>query len=176
MEYDNVKKFLVYESWIKNILKKSKRDREQAKEMWFQILLAASGVGMDTDDEDLRDNIEDLIMPNIKAAQTRYENKVSNGSKGGRPKDDIDQALVFELRDGGATYQEIADQLGVHKNTIQNRMNEWHAEYEEHKNTKTTKTKTENTKTKNNNNNNQDKDIDIDNDSDTFTTGKHFDF
>ena len=140
--------------------------------MWWQILLEASGAGMDTQDKSMKRTISMFIMPNVKASQARYENKVSNGHMGGRPKDDIDQELVFELKYGGATYQDIADQLGVHKNTIQNRMNEWRAQYDEYKNTKTTKTKIESTKTKNNNNKNQEKDID----SDTTTTTNHFSF
>ncbi len=174
MDYENLKKFLVYESWVEYLLETAEDDREEAKEIWWQILLEASGAGMDTQDRRMKRIISKFIMPNVKASQTRYENKVSNGNMGGRPKDNIDQALVFELKYGGATYQEIADQLGVHKNTIQNRMNEWRAEYDEYKNTKTTKTENKNNKNQDNNNKNQDKDIEKDIDS--YTTTNHFSF
>jgi DNA invertase Pin-like site-specific DNA recombinase len=43
---------------------------------------------------------------------------VENAKTGGRPKDEIDQKTVFEMKLNGATYQDIADFFGVHKNTI----------------------------------------------------------
>ena len=90
-------------------------------------------------------------MPNIKSAKNRYAAATENGKKGGRPRKDIDIDRVLELESQEKTQAEIAEIMGVSKNTIANRLRE-------HKNQKPTqKPKTETNK-------NHDKDIDIDKD------------
>lgn len=157
---ENLKRFLFYPSWA--IYLDRKKDREEAKEILWQIMRAGVGMEYDTDNEDIIDYVQYNVMPNVGAAQQRYQNKVENAKTGGRPKDEIDQNTVFEMKLNGATYQDIADFFGVHKNTIQNRMNDWKEEYKNYKNNKNQEQKTETTKTKNNNNKNQEKDIDQD--------------
>ena len=49
---------------------------------------------------------------------------VENGKKGGRPAKQIDMDQVFDLLNQGKTYQQIADVMGVSRNTIANRIQE----------------------------------------------------
>ena len=86
----------------------------------------------------------------IDKAKDRYATAVENGKKGGRPRKEIDIEKALELESQGKTQAEIAEELGVSKNTIGSRLRE-------HKNQKP------NPKTKNLNDNVNDNENENDN-------------
>ena len=149
-----LKNFVFYKTWA--IYLDKQKDKEKAKEILWQIMRGGVGFDYDTEDESILDIVNLFVMPNIKHAQQRYDRAQEGGRDGGRPRQDIDQTEVFEMHYNGATYQEIADRIGVHKNTIQNRMNEWKDEYKNYKNNKN-----QEQKTNKNNNKNPEKEIEI---------------
>lgn len=120
MEYENLQNVLLYGSWVEYLLETAEDDIEEAKEMLWQIMREASGAGMTTQDKRMRREIKNFIMPNVKAAQNRYE----VAKKGGRPRIDIDMARVHSLIDEGKTYKEIAKEFNTSDKTIQNRLRE----------------------------------------------------
>lgn len=124
MEYQIDKNVILYQSWIIHLLETAEDDEEEAREMLWNIMLEASGIGMTTEDKRMRREIKNFIMPNIKAAQDRYE----NAKKGGAPKKYVDMARVHSLIDEGKTYKEIGAEFGVSDKTIQNRLREEEAE------------------------------------------------
>ena len=60
----------------------------------------------------------------IDKAKDRYATAVENGKKGGRPRKEIDIEKALELESQGKTQAEIAEELGVSKNTIGSRLRE----------------------------------------------------
>lgn len=64
----------------------------------------------------------DMLMPNITTvvdkAKDRYNKAIANGKKGGRPKKYSDEEMI-SLYNQGLTYQQIADQLGCSKSTVE---------------------------------------------------------
>lgn len=134
-EYSN---FVFYGSWEKIL---SALPLETAKEMLWQIKEIGIGKEISTNDPLIKAIIEGSIMPNIKAAQRKYETAVQNGSKGGRPRLDIDMERVAELKRQGKTNEEIGRALGVSKTTIQTRWTETKTKNQERKETETEKEK-----------------------------------
>lgn len=169
MQNDEVKDFVFYYKWANYLLRQ--KDKEHAKEILWQIMRRSIKLDYDTDDEDIIEFIEDLILPNVRAAQKRYE----KAKGGGRPKVDLDMERVEELKAAGKSNEEIGRIMGVSKETIRTRSIEW----QKTKNQQETKQETKQTT-----NQKQYIDINIDKDnntdkytdSDTFTTGRHFDF
>ena len=146
-EYEN---FVFYGSW-KTLL--SGFDKETAKEILWEIVNIGVGEEIESDNPMIIAIIQGAVMPNIKSAKSRYATAIENGKKGGRPRKEINIEKALELESQGKTQAEIAEEFGVSKNTIGNRLRE-------HKNQKPTqKPKTETNK-------NHDKDIDIDIDKD----------
>ena len=146
-EYEN---FVFYGSW-KTLL--SGFDKETAKEILWEIVNIGVGEEIESDNPMIIAIIQGAVMPNIKSAKSRYATAIENGKKGGRPRKEINIEKALELESQGKTQAEIAEEFGVSKNTIGNRLRE-------HKNQKPTqKPKTETNK-------NHDKDIDIDIDID----------
>lgn len=137
--------FVFYASWDKIL---SALPLETAKEMLWEIKEIGLGKEITTDDKLIRAIIEGSIMPNIKAAQRKYETAAENGSKGGRPRLDIDMERVAALKAQGKTNEEIGRALGVSKTTIQTRWAEYQAETktknQERKETETKKEKKDN--------------------------------
>lgn len=145
MDYENLKDFVFYHSWVRYLDRQ--KDKDKAKEILWQIMRRGVGLEYDTDDEEIIDIVESFILPNVKAAQSRYD----TARNGGRPRKDIDMARVHSLLDEGKTYREIGLEFGVSDKTIQNRLREEETE------------KTEETgRKKKIPENLQDKDIDID--------------
>ena len=134
-EYNN---FVFYGSWEKIL---SALPLETAKEMLWQIKEIGIGKEISTEDPLIKAIIEGSIMPNIKAAQRKYETAAENGSKGGRPRLDIDMDHVAELKRQGKTNEEIGRALGVSKTTIQTRWAETKTKNQERKETETEKEK-----------------------------------
>lgn len=163
-EYSN---FVFYGSWEKIL---SALPLETAKEMLWQIKEIGIGKELNTDDALIKGIIEGSIMPNIKAAQRKYETAAENGTKGGRPRLDIDMTRVAELKAQGKTNEEIGRALGASKTTIQTRWTQYQAE------TKTKNQERKETETEKEKKNNQyiQKDIYIQNqkEADNFLTAQ----
>lgn len=117
-EYEN---FVFYGSW-KTLL--SGFDKDTAKEILWDIVNVGTGNELETENQMIKAIIQGAVMPNIKSAKDRYAAAVENGSKGGRPRKDIDIKKVLELESQGRTQAEIAEIMGVSKNTIANRLRE----------------------------------------------------
>ena len=117
----NKQSFIFYESWSMFI---DNLERETAKELVYQIYLVGMGKELDTDDENIVNIINAFILPNIKGAQKRYATAVANGSKGGRkPITTKEQDLqIYQLHLDGWTYEQIAEEFGIDKNTVGNRV------------------------------------------------------
>ncbi len=162
---EEYKSFVFYGSWEETL---SALPLEQAKELLWQIKEIGIGREMKTEDKLVSGIIKGSILPNIKAAQRKYETAAENGSKGGRPRLDIDMEKVAALKAQGKTNEEIGNIVGASKTTIQTR---W-AEYKDKpktKNQKETQTETEKEKKINQY---IEKDIDIQNqkEADNFLT------
>lgn len=161
-EYEN---FVFYGSW-KTLL--SGFDKDTAKEILWDIVNIGVGEEIESDNPMIIAIIQGAVMPNIKSAKNRYAAATENGKKGGRPRKEIDIEKALELENQGKTQAEIAEEFGVSKNTIANRLRE-------HKNQKPT----QKPKTETNKNHDKDKDIDIEKDiySDSDTNAaKYLDF
>lgn len=96
-------------------------------------------------------------MPNIEAAQSRYERACANGAKGGRPTTltESDNITIAFMRQQGKKQTEIATAFNVSTDTIR-RSNGW-------KNYETYAATQQNTAKPSSKTQNPDKDIDIEN-------------
>ncbi len=171
MQNDELKNFVFYYKWAKHLLRQ--KDKEWSMCVLWEIMRRGIGLDYETDDEDIIEFIEDLILPNVRAAQKRYD-KANNG---GRPKLEIDMERVEELKAAGKSNEEIGRIMGVSKETIRTRNIEWQKTKNQQKTEQKTKQETKQTT---NQKQEKEKEIEIENeneiDSDTFTTGRHFDF
>ena len=121
--------FIFYESWYEFI---DDLDREDAKELVYQIYRVGSDKPMDTDDKMIQKLVKSFILPNIKGAQRRYKTAKENGKKSeGAPRKTTPEEdnLIWELHLEGLTYDEIVarcDTYGfsVSKNTVGSRIRE----------------------------------------------------
>ena len=119
--------FIFYESWSEFI---DELDREDAKELVYQIYLVGLDKPMDTDDKVVQKIIKAFILPNIKGAKRRYNTAVANGkkSKGAPPKTTKeDDNLIWELHLEGLTYDEIVSRMetygvSISRNTVGDRV------------------------------------------------------
>jgi transposase len=103
-----------------------------------------------------------MVLPNIKAAQRKYQVAVENGSKGGRPRLDIDMERVARLKQEGKTNEEIGRILGASKTTIQTRWTEYREKQSREQKPKNQEKKETETKKETESNLEIEKDIDID--------------
>ena len=119
--------FIFYESWYEFI---DDLDREDAKELVYQIYLVGSDKPMDTEDKVIQKLVKSFILPNIKGAKRRYNTAVENGkkSKGAPPKtNEADDNLIWELHLEGLTYDEIVERMdtygvSISRNTVGDRV------------------------------------------------------
>ena len=163
--------FVFYESWSKFI---DKKDRETAKEIVYQIYRIGLDKELDTDNEEIIDIIDAFILPNIKGAKRRYNTAVENGKKSkGRPPvtNEEQDKQIYQLHKDGWTYAQIAEEFGIDKNTVGNRVRNLREQEEELKtknqklNSNTeTNIKTFITKDKNNSNSNKENKEDMEED------------
>lgn len=174
--------FIFYESWYEFI---DDLEREDAKELVYQIYRVGSDKPMDTDDKMIQKLVKSFILPNIKGAQRRYRTAVENGKKSeGAPRKTSPEQdnLIWELHLEGLSYDEIVERcdtygFSVSKNTVGSRIRERKKEEELKTNNQEqepkTKTKNEtNTTTfKNNSNSNlkEDKEEELEADSEPDT-------
>ena len=121
--------FIFYESWSEFI---DELDREDAKELVYQIYRVGLDKPMDTEDMVVQKIIKAFILPNIKGAKRRYNTAVQNGKKSeGRPRvtNEEQDRIIWELHLEGLTYEQIVDRcksygFSVSKNTVASRVRE----------------------------------------------------
>ncbi len=119
---EDIHNFLFYASWYELIeAYENAGQPEMASEIAKQIVNYGVTGQIMTDNPLIVGIINAMCAPLIDNSKARYAACISNGNKGGRPakysKDDMQQ-----LRDKGLTQQEIADQMGCSKRTVQRKL------------------------------------------------------
>lgn len=121
--------FIFYESWYEFI---DDLERDDAKELVYQIYRVGSDKPMDTDNKVIQSIVKSFIVPNIKGAKRRYNTAVENGKKSeGAPRKTTPEEdnIIWELHLEGLTYDEIVERCDtygfrVSKNTVGSRIRE----------------------------------------------------
>lgn len=114
-EYNN---FLFFGNWR---LMLDAFDEPTAKDILWEIMRYGTEGEIQTDNPIISGIINGTIAENINHSQQKY-NKAVNG---GRPRKEIDIQRVMRMIEEGKTYQDIADIMGVSKNTIGERVREY---------------------------------------------------
>lgn len=155
----NYNNFLFYGSWRETLegFREDFGDTYAREALWNLMLMATAG-DIETDKKSIIGFVQGACMPNIEAAQDRYERAQRGGQKGGRPKllSTLDEETIASLRKEGRTAVQIGEILGVSEKTIR-RSTGW----KEYKTLLAQADKTDKTDTKTQN---PEKDIDIDKD------------
>lgn len=124
MEYSN---FVFYGSW-RETLDGFKEDfgAEYAKEALWNLMTMATAGDIETEKKSIIGFVQGCCMPNIEAAQSRYEKACANGAKGGRPTTltESDNTTIAFMRKQGKKQTEIAEAFNVSVDTIR-RSNGW---------------------------------------------------
>ena len=157
----NYNNFVFYGSW-RETLEGYREDfgEDYAREALWNLMLMATAGDLETDKKSIIGFVQGACMPNIEAAQDRYEKAQQGGQKGGRPKllSDLDVKTIAAMRQEGRTAVQIGSTFGVSEKTI--RRSEGWKNYKEY-NTAADKTDKTDTKT-----HNPDIDIDIEKEKD----------
>ncbi len=116
---EDIHNFVFYASWYELIEAYDNAGQpEMAAEIAKQIVNYGVTGQITTDNPLIIGIINAMCTTLIDKSKSRYAMSISNGSKGGRPakynKDEMRQ-----LKEQGLTQQEIADQLGCSKKTVQ---------------------------------------------------------
>ena len=116
---EDIHNFVFYASWYELIdAYENAGQPEMAAEIAKQIVNYGVTGQITTNNPLIIGIINAMCTTLIDKSKSRYAASISNGSKGGRPmkysKDEMRQ-----LRDKGLTQQDIADQLGCSKRTVQ---------------------------------------------------------
>lgn len=119
----NYNNFVFYGGWRETLEGfEEELGKETAREaLWNLMLCGTEGKeAIETDKKIIRGFILGSCMPNIEAAQDRYEKAQLSGQKGGRPKSITkeDNCTIANMRQQGKKQSEIASLLGVSTDTI----------------------------------------------------------
>lgn len=114
--------FVFYGSW-RELLEGF--DKETAKEILWQIMLLGTTGEIDTNNVMIQQIIKGCVAPSIHNTKTRYQKSKTDGAKGGRPKKEFDIFKASALKEQGYSNAAIAEQLGVSKETVRTRLNEY---------------------------------------------------
>ena len=119
---EDIRNFLFYASWYELIEAHDNAGQpDVAAEIAKQIVNYGVTGQITTDNPLIVGIINAMCKPLIDNSKSRYVACINNGSKGGRPlkynKDEI-----LKLKDLGLTQQEIADQMGCSKRTVQRKL------------------------------------------------------
>ena len=117
----NYANFLFYGSW-RETLEGYREDfgEEYAREALWNLMLMATAGDIETDKKSIIGFVQGACMPNIEAAQDRYERACANGQKGGRPKQlsSLDDVQIATMRKQGVKQIDIAKAFNVSVDTI----------------------------------------------------------
>ena len=117
----NYNNFVFYGSW-RDTLEGFKEDfgEAYAREALWNLMTMATAGDIETDKKSIIGFVQGACMPNVEAAQDRYERAQLNGQKGGRPKllSTTDEQAIAAWRREGYTAVQIGEKLGVNEKTI----------------------------------------------------------
>lgn len=119
--------FVFYRSWGDFI---DEFEVEEQKEIVYQIYLYGMGRETTEDKTYIRAFLK-TVKENIDDAKGRYIRSVVSGAKGGRKKIELDMEQILNFIDEGYTYAQIGKAMGVHANTIGNRVREYKKQIQE---------------------------------------------
>ena len=116
--------FVCIASWRDAIVALEKSNgREVANELARQILDYGITGEFTTDDPLIIGLMNAMCVPIIDKSKRRYSACMANGRQGGRPTK-YDPEAIRTLRARGLSHQQIAEQLGCSKKTVQRALNE----------------------------------------------------
>lgn len=117
----NYNNFLFYGSWRETLegFREDFGDAYAREALWNLMLMATAG-DIETDKKSIIGFVQGACMPNIEAAQDRYERAQQNGQKGGRPSRLTleDNIVIATMRKEGKKQIEIAKAFNVSADTI----------------------------------------------------------
>ena len=124
--YDN---FVFYGSW-RETLEGFREDfgDEYAREALWNLMTMATAGDIETDKKSIIGFVQGACMPNIEAAQDRYERAKTNGKKGGRPKIEIDRDDCLYQKSKLKTWKAVAQYYGIDEDTLRKIRKTWEAE------------------------------------------------
>lgn len=117
----NFNNFIFYGSW-RETLEGFREDfgEDYAREALWNLMLMATAGDIETDKKSIIGFVQGACMPNVEAAQDRYERAQKGGQNGGRPKllSVLDEQTIATLRKEGRTAIQIGEILGVSEKTV----------------------------------------------------------
>lgn len=93
---------------------------EWSEDIQFQCYKALISYGLNgtyESDNQVVNSLMSVFIPNIDAAQNRYDKAVESGKRGGRPSS-ISKEEIQELKAEGKTQKQIAEMLGISERTV----------------------------------------------------------
>lgn len=93
---------------------------EWSEDIQFQCYKALINYGLNgtyESDNQVVNSLMSVFIPNIDAAQNRYDKAVESGKRGGRPSS-ISKEEIQELKAEGKTQKQIAEMLGISERTV----------------------------------------------------------
>lgn len=106
--------FIMRGEWLQNI---AGMPIEMQDKVIAEIVRYGTGQELVYTDDYVISSIVNMVKGSIDFSIDNYEQKVMNGQKGGRKKK-IDDDQIYGLATKGMTAQEIADELGVSKSSV----------------------------------------------------------
>lgn len=106
--------FIMRGEWLQNI---AGMPIEMQDKVIAEIVRYGTGQELVYTDDYVVSSIVNMVKGSIDFSIGNYEQKVMNGQKGGRKKK-IDDDQIYGLAIKGMTAQEIADELGVSKSSV----------------------------------------------------------
>ena len=121
--------FMFMAGW-RDMLEGMKQDFgvEYAQEALWNLMLVGTLEGQEpiTDKESIRGFVTGCIQPVIKTSTENYNKNKQNGSKGGRPKIEIDVAEAMRLHDEERmNWKAVAKHMGVSEDTLRQARKEY---------------------------------------------------
>jgi DNA-binding NarL/FixJ family response regulator len=115
-------KFIFFESWDRYLdTLEEDRDINYVNAVARAMIKYGLYGDCQTDDETIRRNVDAVCSDLMNSTKARYASAVAGGRTGGRPMQ-FDPEVAKQLRDQGLSHQEIADQMGCSKKTVQRKL------------------------------------------------------
>ena len=163
--------FVFYKSWGDFI---DEFEIEEQKEILYQIYLY--GMGRETTENKtyIRAFLK-TVKEDIDDAKGRYIQSVVSGARGGRKKIELDIEQILTFIENGYTYAQIGKAMGVHANTIGNRVREYKKQIQVQEQTQQNNKNTT-TQNKNQHNNYPEEEVKEEVKVEGFNKQQHFNF
>ena len=119
---DTKSKFIFFESWDRYLdTLEEDRDINYVNAVARAIIKYGLYGDCMTDDQTIVRRVDAVCSDLMNNTKARYALSLQNGSTGGRPMK-FDPEIAKQLRAQGLTLQEIADQMGCSKKTVQRKL------------------------------------------------------